>query len=159
MGIRYSAISIDQEDYERIAAGPCPTCGAHPRRREPENDDEYWMGPDRLDLDKSWHYLQDVLHSPDPRPAYSLVAGDVTHTSRGWISYEGLIAPGDLRLVAADLASVGRDEVLRNFQINGQWKDDRSEQDFHYTYDHLGHAVAFTKKVAEDGRAILYWIG
>ena len=60
MGIRYIAVSIDADDYLRISAGPCPTCGARPDTREPEFGEPE---PDVLDLDKSWSYLQQCFAS------------------------------------------------------------------------------------------------
>jgi hypothetical protein len=47
MGIRYLAISIDEQDYERLRVGTCATCGEEPQLRDLEDERA------SLDLDKS----------------------------------------------------------------------------------------------------------
>ncbi len=156
MGIRYLAISIDLDDYLRISAGPCPTCGTRPHPRERDYDEPE---ADVLDLDKSWGYLQRVFDSAGLDAAADLVAGDVTHTWTGWISHQGTVAPDRVLAVAADLASVTADELRRHFQDGGEWVNDRSEEFFEYVSSYLAMAVKFTAKVADENRGIVYYIG
>ncbi len=156
MGIRYFAISIDLDDYERVSAGPCPTCGTRPTLRKHHYDEPE---PDTLDLDKSWGYLQRLFDSQPPRPASALVEGNVTHDDCGWIPFHGAIAPDRVGEIATDLAAVTPGELRSHFQTHGRWYDARSEQDFDYVKAHLADAVEFTAKVAAAGRAIAYYIG
>jgi len=156
MGIRYYARSIDLDDYQRISAGPCPTCGARPHAREPEYDQPE---ADSLDLDKSWGYLQRFFVASGHDAAAELVMGDVTHTSRGWISHQGTVAPSRVPDVAADLARVTTAELQQHFQPDGVWRDERSEQDFGYVHSYLAEASRFCDKVVADHRGIVYYIG
>ena len=156
MGIRYLAISIDLDDYLRISAGPCPTCGARPHTREPEYGQPE---PDVLDLDKSWGYLQRLFDAFDLRAAAELVAEHVTHTSTGWISHQGTVAPDSVSALARELAGVSVEQTRDLFQENGEGADDRSEDDFDYVHSYLTRAVSFAEKVAHDGRGIVYYIG
>jgi hypothetical protein len=156
MGIRYLAVSIDLDDYLHISAGPCPTCGTRPHTREPD----YGVPePDVLDLDKSWHYFQRVFHSTGLDAAAELVAGDVTHTSTGWISHQGTVAPDRVADLTRELASVTTDQLQSLFQENGGWVDERSEGDFDYVSSYLARAISFTSKVAQEDRGIVYYIG
>ena len=156
MGIRYLAISIDSDDYDRISAGPCPTCGARPHARERDYDEPE---PDILDLDKSWGYCQGLFDSLGLSAASELVAGDVTNTSHGWISYQGTVAPVRVKEVAAELTRVTESQVRNYFRLGDAWKDERSEQDFEYVNSHLRFAREFAEKVAGDDRGIVYYIG
>ncbi len=156
MGIRYVAVSIDSDDYLRISAGPCPTCGARPHAREPEYGDPE---PDVLSLDKSWGYLQHFFSSAGLDVAAGLVTGNVTHTSRGWISHQATVAPDHVQAVAAELAAVTEDQLRCHFQNGGQWTNDRSKGDFEYVSSYLAAAVEFTEKVARENRGIVYYIG
>lgn len=156
MGIRYLAISIDLDDYAHISAGPCPTCGSRPHAREREYDEPE---PDILDLDKSWGYLQGIFGSIGLRAASELIEGDVTHTSTGWIPYQGTVAPARVKEVAAELASVSERQVRAYFQAGNLWKDERSKQDFEYVNSYVGSARQFAEKVAGDDRGIVYYIG
>jgi hypothetical protein len=156
MGIRYLAISIDVDDYLRISAGPCPTCGARPHTREP---DDGMPEPEVLDLDKSWGYLQRLFESTELEAAAELVAGNVTQTSRGWISHQGTVAPDRVTALTHELASVTTDQLRNLFQENGEWANDRSEGDFDYVSSYLARAIEFTAKVARESRGIVYYIG
>jgi hypothetical protein len=156
MGIRYFAKSIDTDDYLRIGAGPCPTCGARPHTRERDYEQPE---PDELDLDKSWHYLQRLFASIGMTAAAELVAGNVTNTWSGWISHQGTVAPDRVRRVAVELASVRTDQVRAQFHNGEEWLDERSGQDFDYVLENLAAAVRFTAKVASDNRGIVYYIG
>jgi len=154
MGIRYFAVSIDTEDYEHIKAGPCPTCGTRPH---PRDTDDCEQQTDTLDLDKSWRYLQHFL--AETRPARQLVSGQVTNTNYGWISYQGLVSPDEVPAVAADLKSITSLALEQHFKREGDWINDRSEEDFRYVSAYLDYAIAFTEKVANDARGIVYYIG
>jgi len=156
VGIRYLAISIDLDDYLRISAGACPTCGARPHTRQPDYGQPE---PDVLDLDKCWGYLQRLFDSMDLRAAAELVAGHVTHTPTGWISHQGTVAPDRVPALAHELASVSVDQTRSLFQENGEWADHRSEGDFGYVSSYLTRAVSFAEKVARDNRGIVYYIG
>ena len=156
MGIRYLAISIDQQDFEHLSVGPCATCGEQPQLRD--LDDEEDARRETLDLDKSWGYFQRVLDSDPIRPAASLVRGDVTHSGYGWRSYRGLIAPADVPAIAEDLATV-TSELLRERVVLNPRFEDRAQEDFEYVSQFVPEAQKFTKQVADEGRAILYFIG
>ncbi len=156
MGIRYLALSIDRDDYRRISAGPCSTCGVRAHARDPDYGEPK---ADYLDLDKSWRFFQAILNSRDHLPARELVAGDVTHTSQGWISHQGTVAPERVRDIVADLARVTVEELHDHFQLDGAWRDERSEQDFEYVNSFLPRALSFVEGVAADDRAIVYYIG
>lgn len=156
MGIRYLAISIDTDDYLRISAGRCPTCGARPHTRERNYAEPQ---PDVLDLDKSWGYLRHFFESIRLDSAAELVAGHVTHTSGGWISHQGTIAPGRVTAVTAELMSVSADQLRDHFRDGGGWRDKRSRDDFEYVSSYLAAAVTFTAKVAKENRGIVYYIG
>lgn len=156
MGIRYYAYSIDTEDYEHLLVGVCPTCGEQPQLREMEDDRP------TLALDKSWHDLQALLRAEPARPAAALVAGNVTNTYWGWRSHRGLLSPAEVREIAADIATVTTDFLRQRILVEGRHgdgPDERSQQDFEYVSDHLAHAKEFTKEVADQGRAIVYYIG
>jgi hypothetical protein len=156
MGIRYFAVSVDLEDYERVSAGPCPTCGArqHPRERE-----DYFDESVNLDLDKSWGYFQRIFDSLDLPAAAELVAGDVTQTSTGWISHQGAIAPHRVEQIMAEFELVTQDDVRNLFQKDAVWHDARSEGDFDYVLSHLERALQFLKRVEGEQRGIVYYIG
>jgi hypothetical protein len=156
MGIRYLAVSIDLDDYVRISAGPCPSCGARPHTREPDYGEPE---PDLLDLDKSWRYLQRLFDSLNLHAAADLVKGQITETPTGWISYQGTIAPDRVSAMARELATVSVEQTRSLFQENGEWADHRSEEDFDYVRSHLTRAVSFAEKVAHDDRGIVYYIG
>jgi len=158
MGIRYLAISIDQQDYDHLCVGECTTCGERPQLRDLNDLEEEQRHT--LDLDKSWGYFQTVLGSEPPRAASALVHGDVTHTSYGWRSYRGLISPDQVARVADDLASVSADLVRERLLEHRRYgNDDRTQQDIEYVTSFLPEAQAFTRRVADEGRAILYYIG
>lgn len=159
MGIRYFALSIDEQDFDHISKGRCPSCGEEPTLRELGSEDDT---RDSLDLDKSWHYLQFVLRSDPPRPAAALVAGDVTTTYWGWRPHRGLLNPAQVAAIAADSATVSVELVRQRILVDGRWGEehsDRAQQDFEYVCDHLLRAQEFTKAVAGAGRAIRYYIG
>lgn len=155
MGIRYLAISIEMDDYLRISAGPCPTCGARPHARERDDEPE----ADILDLDKSWSHFHRFFESSGLHAAADLVAGGVTHTTTGWISHQGAIAPDRVPAVAADLAGVMVDQLRSHFRTGARWVDDRSKEHFEYVRSYLAAAVRFTAKAAEESRGIVYYIG
>lgn len=158
MGIRYLAISIDQQDYDHLRVGVCDTCGEQPQLRERDYVDEERR--DTLDLDKSWGFYQRVLASEPPRPAAALVHGDVTHTSYGWRSYRGLIDSEEVTRVADDLASVTPELVLTRLLVHPRYGDGaRAQQDVEYVSHFLPAAQEFTRRVADEGRAIVYYIG
>jgi len=157
MGIRYLAVSIDQQDFEHLSVGICASCGEEPQLRDLDWEDEERRVT--LDLDKSWGYFQSVLYSEPSRPSAALVHGDVTHTSWGWRSYRGLIDPAEAKRVADDLALVSVDLVRERVLLNPRFGDDRAQQDFDYVCHFLPKAQEFTKQVADEGRAILYYIG
>lgn len=158
MGIRYLAISIDEQDYDHLSVGACTTCGEWPQLRDldyPEEERRH-----TLDLDKSWGFYQMVLASEPPRPAAALVHGDVTHTSYGWRSYRGLIGAYQVAGIAGDLASVSADFIRTQLQEHPRYGDDaRAQEDIEYVIHFLPEAQAFTQRVADEGRAILYYIG
>jgi len=158
MGIRYLAISVDTDDYDRISKGPCPSCGSRPHLR----DDDYEEERKTLDLDKSWGYFQSFFASGAPRPAAALVGGEVTNTPRGWISYQGAISPLDVAAIATDLATITTEELRHYFLVRGHWgdgPDDRAQQDLEYVAQYLEGAQSFTAQVAQAGRGIVYYIG
>ena len=156
MGIRYLAISIDQQDFEHLSVGTCATCGEQPQLRHLDYEED--ARRETLDLDKSWGYFQRVLESDPVRPAASLVRGDVTHTGYGWRAYRGLIAPADVPGVAEDLATVTSELVRERVLLNPRFGD-RAEEDFEYVSHFLPEAQEFTKRVGDAGRGILYYIG
>ena len=158
LGIRYYAISVNSDDYDRISKGPCPSCGSRPHL----GDDDYEGERETLDLDKSWGYFQSLFASGAPRPAAALVAGNVTNTPRGWISYQGAISPQDVAAIATDLAAITTEELRHHFLVRGLWgsgPDDRAQQDFEYVAHYLEHARSFTAEVAQAERGIVYYIG
>ena len=156
MGIRYFAQSVDQADFEHIKAGPCPTCGARPHPRDKAYDD---AEPITVSLDKSWSYLQAAFESTGHFAALQLVDGDVTHTHEGWISFQGIVAPEFMPELAADLGSVTTDELRSLFITDGEWRDERSEDDFDYASHYLAEALTFAKSVSSQGLGVVYYIG
>lgn len=162
MGIRYLAVSIDNDDYERIKAGPCVTCGSRPHPRDDDDygyDEEGYSPPATLDLDKTWRYLQSVLRD---RPSAALVEGHVTHTSRGWISHQGLLSPQEVEEVAVDFSQVTALDVRNCLTENahrGFGLDDRLERDIEYVTHYLPAAQNFVREAASAGRGVMYYIG
>lgn len=160
MGIRYLAISIDQQDYEHVRRGTCQTCGEEPRLRD--LGDEADTRRETLDLDKSWHYYQQVLATEPARPAAALVDGHVTNTYWGWRSHQGLLSNSDVAAIAQDLAKVTPALVRERLfaeRSPGFGPDDRAQQDVDYVCHYLPQAQEFTQRVADEGRSILYFIG
>ena len=156
MGIRYIAISIDQQDFDHLSEGTCKHCGEEPTLRELDCGEDALR--ETLDLDKSWGYFQRVLAAEPQRPAAALVSGRVTDMPWGWRSHKGLLSPDEVAAVADDLASVS-DELVRERLLAGPGVDDRTERDIAYVCHFLPEAQAFTRRVADANRAILYYIG
>jgi hypothetical protein len=149
MGIRYLAVSISEVEFDRLSADPT----AARLDDEPEDEDQ------ALDLDKSWGYLQRYLAESGPRPAAELVAGDVTHTDRGWISHRGLLSPSRVESVAADLSTITQAQLQTFFGVSETEGTERDMEDYCYVSSCLARAVEFTAEVAASGRGIVYWIG
>lgn len=101
MGIRYLAVSISETNFNHLSSDPTAML------IETEADEARRA----LDLDKSWGYLQRYLTESGPRAAAELVAGDVTHTSDGWIPYRGLVSPERVRAAAQDLALISQSQL------------------------------------------------
>lgn len=159
MGIRYFALSIDLEDYEHLRVGTCPTCGEEPQLRDVEEEDERRTS---LDLDKAWGILQWVLRTEPPRPAAALVEGRVKNAYWGWRSHRGILSPSEVKDVAADLATVTPDFLHQRIVIEGlrgTGAGDRADEDFEYTSEYLERAQEFVRLVADEDRAIVYYIG
>ena len=133
MGIRYLAISIDQQDFDHLRVGTCQHCGEEPQLRE--MDDPTDDRRDTLDLDKSWSYLQEVLHAEPARASAALVTGHVTNTGWGWRSYRGLIAADEVAAIAADLESVSPELIHQRLVTErrpGYETDDRARANASY---------------------------
>lgn len=158
MGIRYFAITIDNDDYERISRGPCPTCGARPH---PSDDDELESPAETLDLDKAYWMLHRVFATLDLQKATQLVTGAVTNTPRGWISYQGLVSPDVVREMVDELATVDAETVRRQMLDHriGYDDDDRVEQDAGYTVEFFQRAKEFLGTAGSRGRGVVYYIG
>ena len=157
MGIRYFAISIDNDDYERISRGPCPACGAQPH---PNDDDDLESPAETLDLDKAYWMLQRVFATLDLNKAIQLVAGGVTHTPRGWISYRGLLSPDVVQEIVDELATVDAEKVRRQMLDHRiGYGDDRVQQDAEYAVEFFNRAKEFLRTVSSQGRGVVYNIG
>lgn len=149
MGIRYLAVSISEADFNRLSSEP-------PAMLIELEDDG---ARDGLDLDKSWAHLQRYLEESGPRAAGELVAGDVTHTSDGWIPYRGLVSPERVRAAAADLATITQPLLQAFFGVSETEGTSRDMEDYCYVSEYLRRAVEFIAEVALEKRAIVYWIG
>jgi len=155
MGIRYLAISVDNDDYERVKAGPCPSCGTRPSPRYDYDD----PAETTLDLDKSWRYFQRILRG---RPSEILVDGEVTHTGYGWISHQGCLSPREVEVAAADLATITVQDIQKYFlgeKANYLTSPNRAQDDCAYVTSYLSAAQTFTRGAAGAGRGIVYYIG
>ncbi|CAN5586568.1 hypothetical protein BH10ACT7_BH10ACT7_15260 [soil metagenome] len=157
MGVRYIAVAVNEQDYERVKTGPCPSCGSMPEARERENYGP--SSPETLDLDKSWSCLQHFFQASGFRHAFRLVEGDVVHTSDGWIPHQGAIAPSAMKDIVADLDAAKRVALREHFRRDGAWRDDRAEQDFIYTGHFLERAREWVHEVEQCGFGIVYYIG
>lgn len=157
MGIRYIAVAVNEHDYERVTAGPCPRCGSMPEARERE--DYGPSSPETLDLDKSWSYLQHFFQSAGLDRALRLVEGDVIHTHDGWIPHQGVIAPAAMKDIIEDLDAATPAALREHFRRDGEWRDDRAEQDFTYTAYFLDRAREWVREVEQGGFGIVYCIG
>jgi len=156
MGIRYLAISIDERDFAHLSVGDCVTCGEEPQLRRLDYEED--RNRETLDLDKSWGYFQHVLETQPPRPAAALVHGDVTYVGMDYRSYRGLISAAEVRRVADDLATVTTELVRQRVLVEPRYGD-RAQDNFDYVSHFLPEAKDFTRRVANEGRAILYYIG
>lgn len=80
----------------------------------------------------------------------------------GWKSYRGVLSLFEVKDVASDIATVTRDFLHQRILVEGAWGDgptDRAEQEFEYVSEYLDEAKAFVQHVADDDRAIVYYIG
>lgn len=159
MGIRYFALSIDVEQYERLAKGPCPACGELPRLDEPDYGHPDYRAPVELDLDKSWSWLQGLFGSADEHPSSLLVAGEVTNTPYGWISHRGLLSPEEVERASMDIDNFGDESVAVYFQSRPYRDHEREAGDIDYVAHHLTHAKTFLAEVASRNLAVVYFIG
>jgi hypothetical protein len=91
-----------------------------------------------------------------------LVAGRVTDTYWGWRSFRGVLAPVDVKAIAADFETVSVELLHQRILVDGphgDGPDDRSQQDFEYVSQYLAAAKEFLREVASKGRGIVYYIG
>ncbi|WP_440711205.1 hypothetical protein [Herbiconiux sp. YIM B11900] len=152
MGIRYFARPIHADDIElartdldayfRSDRSHQFVCHQEPR-------------PPILDLDKCWRDLQALFWSPPdqpPRPAASLVEGDVKNACCGWEAHRQVLDPETVRAIADDLDSADFPHGL------GGGSAESGSGDRHLD-EMLARARAFTREVADRGWGMYYSIG
>jgi len=160
MGIRYYAYPLRAELVEVAKRAPRSFLSDDPLADAWGPADQR---PAMLYLDKCWHELQ-MLLNPDQaapgRPAFWLVEGDVTQTQGGWIPYMAVLDAQQVAEVARDLATVTPAEVrgmLATTATFGRLVD--RDKEFGYVTHYLADALAFTTRLSERGKGLVYMIG
>ncbi|GAA1642199.1 DUF1877 domain-containing protein [Georgenia ruanii] len=158
MGIRYYAYPLapdvvaDAVDEPRSFLSDDPLADAwglgRPRRA------------DMLYLDKCWRQLQRLTHPPDgaPRPAHALFAGNVTHTSEGWMPWTAVLTPAAVDEVARDLALLDASDVDALLAPDGGGTAG-ADDERRYVNHFLHEAQTFTARLQPRGWGLVYLIG
>ncbi|HEX7373982.1 MAG TPA: DUF1877 family protein [Steroidobacteraceae bacterium] len=154
MGIRWYGWEITAEESQRAAADPWPVI----READKRCGDPSWAV---TDFDKAWVGMQRLFSDPTragsftPRPAYELVAGDVTYPNGyadGYDAYIGLIPARRVPVIARDLRTV-TDADLRSY--GEAWGPCDYREEVAYFLD---VAREFADDVASRGHDVMYAI-
>jgi len=98
------------------------------------------------------------LPGTPPRPAFLLVEGQVTNTDTGWIPFERALSPDQVKAIAADLATVGEQDIHDLLFDSDNALLSRPEE-YEYLMYYLADAKESTARLAADGRGLVYLIG
>lgn len=156
MGIRYYGWAVTSDEVIEAMDDPWPVI----RRADQRHDIPGWTN---TDFDKAWWRMQQ-LFSPDwprTRPAYDLVAGNVTYPhgyDKGYLPHVGVLAPDRVPEIARDLATVRREDVreLCEQLCYGDAEERASDED--YVSYYLTEARNFVDDAAARGHGIVYAI-
>ena len=168
MGIRYYGWAISPDEVTQAADDPWPVI----RRADQRHDTPGWTN---TYFDKAWPLMQRFFrpdpwpslslptasNTPDPRPGYELVAGDVTYPygyDAGYEPHVGVVTPDRVPAIARDVASVTPAD-LRQFSAGLRYSEERRRQDdLDYLSYYLKEAMEFTADAAARGHGIIYLI-
>lgn len=76
----------------------------------------------------------------------------------GWIPFERALDPDQVKAVAADLATLG-DEDIRSALPRLAYPHDSLDEEFRYVRSYLSAAQEFTADLADRGFGLVYLIG
>jgi hypothetical protein len=158
MGIRWYGWAVTSDEAERARSDPWPVIRVADDRHDiPGWTDAYF--------DKAWRPMQCLFADPyregafKPRPAYSLVAGDVTYIETGeYSAHVGLVSAEQVRAISNDLEAVTRADVRA---FCGHWfpdESDRASMEERYVFQFLEEAKEFTADAASRGHWVIYVI-
>ncbi|CAN5249075.1 hypothetical protein BH11ACT5_BH11ACT5_17060 [soil metagenome] len=156
MGIRYLAFPLPAGHLDEARENP--RCYLSSDLRDDAFDDD--DGDSRaLDLDKGWRDLQALFALPrhSGNPAKALVAGNVTHTARGWRPFYGVLSPAELEEVALGLAEIDPEDIRSAVDEMNSYRD--AEEEFTILTYFMRTAQTFTASLAHDGFGLIYIIG
>lgn len=154
MGIRWYGWEITANEARRAATDPWPVI----READQRYADPSWAA---AGFDKAWTGMQRLFSEPagtgrfTPRPAFELVAGDVTYPDgyeAGYEPYVGLIPARRVHAIARDLHTVTEADIRRYGEA---W----APLGYANELDHfLRVAREFTDDVSSRGHDIIYVI-
>ena len=160
MGIRYYAYPLLADEVERARNDPRAYLSDDPLA-------DAWGMVDRrpklLYLDKCWSPLQRVFHpDPDrhPRPSFTLVEGNVTHTGYGWIPYIKVLSPDVVSDIARDIVLTDANDVRTALGLDmPELQPPSLIAEFDYVMEYLAAAREFVADLDAEGCGLIYLIG
>ena len=115
-----------------------------------------------LYLDKAWSHLQTITSADseqsDPRPAFRVFEGRVTPHELGWEPWIRVVTPSEVVLAHEDLVTItdsDAEDCIRRWYRGFREPD----AEVRYALDFLERARLFIRRLAEDGRGMVYLIG
>lgn len=173
MGIRYYAYAFDADQTRQAIDDPRSILSSDPLA------DAWGMEPhamssiatfeqvspkrDMLYLDKAWSAMQSLTGPSPDRPeapaAYRMFEGRVTMHDMGWDPWVRTIRPEEVPVIREDLCGIDESRVRTWAR---EWRSPfgaNDEDELRYVLDYLGQAQDFVKKLAADGRGMVYLIG
>ena len=158
MGIRWYGWAVTSDEAERARAAPWPGI----RVADERYDSPGWAC---AGFDKAWRSMQCLFADPrregvfQPRPAFSLVEGDVTWVNEGeYEPHVGILSAQQVRAISDDLATVSHVDVrayCRHWFPNAIDEPTPEEQ---YVTHYLEEAKEFAADSASRGHCAIYII-
>lgn len=161
MGIRWYGWAVTPEEAEIARTEPWAAI----RLADKRDDQSGWTN---AGLDKAWRFMQQLFadegegcrarrpaHGRAPRPAYDLVAGDVTYPNgydAGYLPHIGILRAERVREISRDLATISPSAIKSYFLGRGQ----PAEVDC--VSEYIKQAHDFTADAASRGHAVVYMI-
>jgi len=158
MGIRWYGWAVTADEAERARVDPWPVI----RIADDRHDTPGWAS---AGFDKAWGPMQCLFSDPrregvfNPRPAYSLVAGNVHYLDSGeYRAHVGILSARQVREISDDLETVSRADVRGFCRC---WISDeraRPVEEEEYLAQFIEEAKEFAADSASRGQCAIYII-